>query len=239
MRQLKVLYIMAMVLVTAMVTSGHTAVLMQTKDALSQGLVAYWTFNEGEGDIVFDQTANGNDGTIHGASWVPGKFGTGLKFAESDDVTIPFDPSLEPENVSISLWIYPTPAQNKVYGVIRKDHGYHNGWRILYDYRHGGQMCSQVNFGDDDPLMIWSKAKFANRWVHFVWTYDKQQVKVYINGTLDSFYEEDRSINYKQTGLLMGNPPGGFQGFIDDVRIYNRPLTEEEIELLYAQGVEE
>ena len=40
----------------------------------SAGLVAYWAFNEGSGDAVFDLSGNGNDGTINGATWGEGKY---------------------------------------------------------------------------------------------------------------------------------------------------------------------
>ena len=39
-------------------------------DQISSGLVAHWDFNQGSGDILVDQTGNGNDGLIYGATWV-------------------------------------------------------------------------------------------------------------------------------------------------------------------------
>lgn len=86
-----------------------------------EGVVTYWSFDEGEGDIVFDQTANENHGTVHNVSWVSGKLGLALKFTGDSHVTIPFAPSLEPENLSISFWIYPIPTEEVPYAVIRKD----------------------------------------------------------------------------------------------------------------------
>ena len=35
----------------------------------SQGLIGYWKFNEGEGNILYDHSGNGNHGIIHGATW--------------------------------------------------------------------------------------------------------------------------------------------------------------------------
>ena len=34
-----------------------------------EGLIGHWNFNEGSGDVLYDQTENGNNGTIHGATW--------------------------------------------------------------------------------------------------------------------------------------------------------------------------
>ncbi|KAF5413493.1 MAG: hypothetical protein C5S49_08470 [Candidatus Methanogaster sp.] len=41
------------------------------------GLVAEWHFDEGSGSVLADSSGNGNDGVIHGATWVEGKYGGG------------------------------------------------------------------------------------------------------------------------------------------------------------------
>ena len=64
---------------------GNTLLVGQTERSLADGLVAYWSFDEGEGDIAFDATDNHNDATIHGATWVVGKTGLALKFDGVDD----------------------------------------------------------------------------------------------------------------------------------------------------------
>jgi len=51
----------------------------------SAELVAYWTFDEGSGDIVYDSSGNENNGTIHGAKWDAGKYGQALQFNGSMD----------------------------------------------------------------------------------------------------------------------------------------------------------
>ena len=43
-------------------------------------LVAYYSFDEGEGNVLHDLSGNGNDGTIYGAKWVDGKYGKALEF---------------------------------------------------------------------------------------------------------------------------------------------------------------
>ncbi|HRR96284.1 MAG TPA: hypothetical protein P5150_06095 [Candidatus Ratteibacteria bacterium] len=48
--------------------------------AEEKGLVAYWSFDEGSGDIVKDNSSNGNNGKINGAKWVEGVRGYGLEF---------------------------------------------------------------------------------------------------------------------------------------------------------------
>jgi len=49
------------------------------------GLVGWWRFDEGAGNIVSDSSGHGNDGTIYGATWVDGKHGKALSFDGVED----------------------------------------------------------------------------------------------------------------------------------------------------------
>ena len=52
----------------------------------SADLVAHWRFDEGSGDVAYDTSGNGHDGTINGApNWVPGVGGSALEFDGTDD----------------------------------------------------------------------------------------------------------------------------------------------------------
>jgi len=53
---------------------------------LARGLVGCWLFNEGSGGQVYDLSGNGGDGTITGAVWSAGKFGSALDFDGGTDV---------------------------------------------------------------------------------------------------------------------------------------------------------
>ena len=60
------------------------------KADITDGLVAYWSFNEGSGTTLTDNSGNAHDGTIYGATWTSGIAGNGLEFDGVDDyVTIP------------------------------------------------------------------------------------------------------------------------------------------------------
>lgn len=62
--------------------------ILTTAQTSYNGLVAEWHFDEGSGNIVKDTSGNGNDGVIHGATWVDGKFGKALYFDGNGDFTI-------------------------------------------------------------------------------------------------------------------------------------------------------
>jgi len=82
-----------------------------------RGLVGHWRFNEGTGSTAKDSSPFGNNGTIHGASWVRGKFGYALKFDGTDDyVDCGSDDSLNiTDAITIEAWIYPKGAGVSTY----------------------------------------------------------------------------------------------------------------------------
>ena len=78
-----------------------------------EGPIAHWTFDEGQGDTVYD-AADGHDGTVHGATWTTGVIGGALSFDGSNDyVSIPDDDSLEGmSELTITMWVKPNRFSN-------------------------------------------------------------------------------------------------------------------------------
>jgi len=72
-------------------------------------LVAYWSFDEGSGKEVKDQSGTGNDGQVNGAKWVQGKFEEGMQFNGVDNfVLVPNSDTYnftKDDSFTISLWI--------------------------------------------------------------------------------------------------------------------------------------
>ena len=77
----------------------------------------------------------------------------------------------------------------------------------------------------------------VDEWHHCVYIFDGKQHLFYIDGKKSA-----ESLAQLQTGtpdmLMLGNYPGGdqyFAGCIDDVRIYNRPLSQAEVQIIYTE----
>lgn len=88
------------------------------------GLVAAYAFDEGAGASVADGSGNGNAGTVTGATWTRGRYGSALRFDGSDDlVRVPPSASLDVgSELTLSAWIRPAASQG--------------GWRtIIYRER--------------------------------------------------------------------------------------------------------
>jgi hypothetical protein len=78
------------------------------------GPVAAYSFDEGTGSSVGDRSGNGNVGTVTGATWAPGRFGTALSFDGGDDV-VRVAPSTSLDvgpRLTVSAWIRPTTSQD-------------------------------------------------------------------------------------------------------------------------------
>ena len=74
--------------------------------AVTEGLVAYWAFDDNDGDTASDSTGNGHDGTLMGdPQWVDGYFGGALEFDQTgDEVNVPYHADLNQETFTICAW---------------------------------------------------------------------------------------------------------------------------------------
>ncbi len=208
---------------------------------LNSGLVAYWNFDEGSGDVLHDVSGNGNDGTIYGATWVDGIKGKALNFNGEDNyVKIPNSPSLNPRNATFEAFVY-----------INSYPQYGNASGIIFKYK-----SYQVNLGctftkDDKSVWfgIWGDYLSGgeltlHQWYQIIVTFSQTEIyegtaKLYINGKLivsEILMDRiDTTTNPLIIGYKSDTAGGHFNGIIDEVRIYNRALSPQEVKELYEQ----
>ena len=210
------------------------------EDTFTRGLVAYWSFDEGTGNTVYDLSGNGNHGTIHGATWTQGKFGKALSFDGVDDyVDCGNDESLNiTDEITIEAWVkragdFPT---NNIGNIVwRHNYGARTGYR-LFAYTNGrvrfavGNGSNIYYAGTGYPLST------IGEWVHVVGVFDGSYVKLYINGQFNDEVQFSGSFVEADCNLLISQGAETFNGTIDEVRIYNRALSEEEIRYHYNHG---
>jgi hypothetical protein len=204
--------------------------------------IAHWKFDEGKGNIAYDSSGNGNNGTIYGAQWVPGKFGSALSFDGVDDyVDCGNNPSVNlPDSFTIEAWIKPLGSTGNYNPTVDKQSNY----RItLYSDRH---IKAEVWVPGVTNPYISTPANFFDwgKWYHFAFVRDKANSKIifYWNG---AFYNDanDTTVGYNITNtytLKIGRFADYgeyFMGLIDDVRIYNYARTPEQILQDYNAGL--
>lgn len=207
----------------------------------SSGLVGYWKFDASSGTAVADSSGNGNHGTMNNmdssSDWVAGRFGNGLDFDGVDDFVNVGNPATLNDlyTRTICAWVYPRPGGTGTYKqvVFKYDNAGQTGWDMYYS----GSAQSQGGVGYIEP----SGQVTNNQWQHFCVTSDGVNLEGYKNGVnttpggQDPWGSAGSDSAYPLTfgGTIYGNDP--FNGVLDEIRIYNRVLTLEEIQTLANQ----
>jgi len=196
----------------------------------TSGLVAAYNFNEGIGTTVTDASGNGNNGTLNsGVTWSTlGKFGNALSFnGTSGLVTIPDTASLRLTNaMTLEAWVFPTSHAGSWRDVIYKGN---DNYFLEGQSSQNGAPAVGGTFGQTfgtGPLVL-------NTWTHLAVTYDRATLRLYINGVQISSVARTASIATSTNPLQIGGDSiygQYFQGTIDEVRVYNRALSQTEIQ---------
>jgi hypothetical protein len=212
---------------------------------VSSGLVAYWNFDEGNGTTAADSSGNGNHGKlVNGPQWAAGITGKALSFDGIDDnVTVSASSSLGLSNsFTLSAWVFPTAAQNKFTAVMAKnsasDHVYFL-YATSWDGYCGntGAPLAGANITGAQQVICSPSALPLNTWTYLTSTYDGSNLNLYVNGSLAQSVPVNGTVDPSTGPLQIGASYFGeyFQGLIDEVQIYNRALTDTEIQTVYKQ----
>jgi hypothetical protein len=265
MRIIKVLAIVPMLLLASAQTgSVYIALGSQQEIDLEKGLVAYWSFDGGEGDIIFDESGNYNDaGLMCGGegclapAYVAGKSGYALEFDGVDDyVYCGSDATLDfgDGDFTLAAWVNSRVLDiggnhqfiiNRGWGDQHKHKGYglYLAWEPTYWHYTLNLGIADGENGVRTPNVhpTYFDGK-SNQWLHVVAQRESNTICMYLNGkewsTADASDLTDISVEGSlYDKVYIGNnvysQTLGFNGLIDQVRVYNRALTEDEIRILY------
>jgi hypothetical protein len=224
---------------------------------------ALYRMDECQGTIINDSSGNLNTGTLtigtgagtgHQDSagtcttnastlWyngATGKYNASLNFDGIDDyATVPFSSSYQQSTVTVSAWVK-TPTINSSYMIAATENAASNtGWRLAYADSGSGyriQVCMYT--AGTQECQYGTTNITANQWSHFVFTYDGTNTKIYKDGKLETTVAMT-AYTVGSGSLYIGNhAPNSFyfNGQIDDVRVYNYPLTATQVRDLYTSG---
>jgi chitodextrinase len=216
----------ASLLVFILTSVGPAAVASPT------GLVAAYSFDEGSGSVLHDSSGNGNNGTLSNTSWTGGKNGKALSFnGTSSMVTIPSSASLSPQTgVTVEAWVRPATTISS--------------WRAIAVKE---QSTSALSYGlyagsDSGPaaLVYTSAEKNAKAastlpqktWTYIAAVYSGSTLSMFVNGSQVAQSTVSGSVTETSGALRLGGDTiwnEWFQGKIDDLRVYNRPLSASEV----------
>ena len=193
--------------------------------AIAESLVGWWPLN---GDTK-DLTEYMNDGTNNGATLVSGHDGKmAYEFTTSSRISV--DTLTLTGDLTITYWINPGRESN--YRVLNAANFAHCVWhptstQIGLDDRNQSGSMRYINFSQASIL--------ANSWSHIAVTRKDNTTIAYINGVNEgSVTNWSERIELSRIGYKTDNTGwSAYTGKIQDVRIYNRTLSPEEIAILY------
>ncbi len=202
-----------------------------------QSIVLWLPMNEGNGTVAYDLSDYGNNGTIHGATWVVENGHNVLTFDGVDDyVVVANDSSLDiTGDLTIEFWSkYVSGSQN--YRVISKpmDSG-DSSWGIVFYHGDGGAMTWYYN----NKYARDSATPTAGTWYHFVGVFDSSasELRLYQDGNLVATKAGVPAQATNDGNLYVGwgrVDSNYYPGSVASLRIYNRALSADEIMANYS-----
>jgi len=202
------------------------------------GLVGQWKFSEGTGTTAYDTSGEGNDGTISGATWASNREGTATSALSFDGVDDCVNTGYNLDgDKTVSLWAKSDVTEDTFF-VLFGAQSPTTADRYYFGYDDSGY------FGIGVGSSAWNNNadsyKLDTEWHNYIIVSEGTTHTIYIDNvykghktgislvTTDDYFIG--GIDYLSYSSLF------FQGSIDDVRIYNRALSEDEIEQLYLEG---
>jgi hypothetical protein len=252
MPRLAFLAVLTLLFVVTSIPMSAQAVLLKTHSSLglTDGLIAYYSFDDGAGT---DTSGNSHNGVIHGTpETVDGVIGKALKFDGVEDyIEVANSPALNPSQMTLSAWINPLDISQPVFGhkhyiVVSKE--------IQYEIAVLGQpqdsaVTSEVAFGLN-PRWLWYGSNHLvelGEFIHIAVTFDSSfKAAFYVNGAKTRELQYPGGISPTNNCLRIGargcdsrynfQPFAFFNGLIDEVSIYDRALSTDEVQALHQKA---
>lgn len=247
-------------LLTAVATLGLTAATMAQNVPSyvpTNGLVGWWPFNGNAND----ESGNNLNGSVLGANLTSDRnninnasydfsFLNAGWGSQNNEVYIPDSPLLDVNQITVSVWIYPRsyywpgdPNNPNSTILNRFQYGYSNpngqAWGITFNATSvtGGIVGTN---GTGGSSAVSNSALTLNQWHHLVMTYDLMNIKLFVDGVLSATQPYNGAMNTSgNSGISIGesNQANGYwtytNGKIDDIGMWSRALTQQEITNLY------
>ncbi|MEP7265708.1 MAG: LamG-like jellyroll fold domain-containing protein, partial [Bacteroidota bacterium] len=232
--------------ILALTTSTGTLCVDTTSSPLNltQGLVACYPFSGNADDL----SGNNHNGASFGATLINDRFGNSLSAYSFDGVNdyimLGNYASILPVNndVSVSVWIKANTFKAQTVLMANPDI-YADRFNFMVYYNHNGASTSILDYGNctGGGRLIDIGTPFNSVWEHYVFITSSSQgfERIYKNGVLQSSKSGASVLTNRNRDLRIGGAyeytsmPFFFEGFIDDIEIYDRVLNTQEISALY------
>lgn len=201
-------------------------------------LVGYWPFHEN----ASDETGNGNNGTVHGALLTTDRFGNENSAYYFDGIDDYIDCGTNSvlditENITVCAWVKSNSYTDVVATKWKTESGWEGSWNLsLHHFSVSHDGWNPVGITANDSINI-------NEFNCIVgsYDYDNDTLRIYVNGLPSNqgkgiggniFASNAKLLLGARRWYANGYHESYFEGVIDEVRIYSRVLTPEEIDSL-------
>jgi hypothetical protein len=214
---------------------------------LTDGLIGYWKLDEGDGAVFADSSANGLAGDVKEAQWIPGKFGMALLFDNSHYSLIPYREPLNrvSQQLTAAAWVKPSAAPQSNFALIfdrpSSSQSVFENWALQIK---SGIWSASVTVAEEKTKYRFLKGPpiQPELWTHLAMTYDGTTITLYVNGArVSQVTVNDGPITYSENrdlvvgaNINMGTKiVDSFKGAVDELRLYERALSADEIAELF------
>ena len=215
----------------------------------AQGMIGWWPGDGNGRDLI-----NNHHGvTNNEVSFPAGQVAQSFNLGASGYIRVPNSPTLNtPNGFTIDTWINPS-ADGGAQDIASKWDDPTGQWSWIFKLHNDGSRRLRIEIsrgGDHNALgdLEGTTVLPLNTWSHVAATYDRASglIRLYVNGVVDgetSARFPNTAINNSATDILIGavngqisSPGEFFQGMIDEVELYNRALTPDELAAIFAAG---
>ena len=204
---------------------------------LTTGLVGHWKLDDRQGTVAKDSSGNGNDGAVKGAAkWTRGKRSGALYLSGNNsgvriENEAPFDIT---ERITVAIWMKSPPFTKDHQAIVTKGD---DAWRLQ---RNGEKRIVQwacTGLSHSDNGSVTGRAIVDDgKWHHLAGVYDGTTSILYVDGKVDGLRETSGSIKTSDARVFIGHNAQRegrrLAGMVDDVRVYSRALSAEEVRTL-------
>ncbi|MDB4690599.1 immunoglobulin domain-containing protein [Verrucomicrobia bacterium] len=210
---------------------------------VTDGLVAQWEFDETSGLTASDSSGNNNGALINfaddGSQWVAGRNGGAIAFDGSNHIEVPDDSTIGGDitsSMTIMTW-FKSNVELAANGAGNRMLEKSNSYFLLQGVANGG-MNFLVKDGGSNRTAGIGETLNAGVWYHITGVVDETEIRVYINGVLKNTVNIGGPVDDAQLPLFIGSDDSGnhFNGLMDQLLIYNRPVSEAEINNIIASS---
>jgi hypothetical protein len=212
------------------------------------GLVSHWKFDEGSGTTAYDSAGTNNGTLTNGPTWKTSAdciSGGCLQFDGVNDYIDcgnGQDLNFSTGDFSYSLWFKIPSITNTYYVIFNKESPDYLKGVNLFVWNLENKLVAQIRGGS--PVNIYSNsAIIPNRFYHVVIVRSGSNGYMYLNGELQSSFSSNWAQDVNTTKSLQfayqnTTSPNMFNGSLDEVSVYSKALSVQEVNVLYSYGLD-